>query len=789
MQTLSRPVWPGAFRKLNADGLSEISGVRAEVSKLQTELKTLASRILRLTSEDAVPWSEAEMRLKYKEHIDYLELFFATAREVMVDADKEDLDALIAEYHLYFRDPSSAQEDVWNQIFTLLDDRDIDYAESFASYDPHEVTKWFLRTKHLRAKETDLQLQLDFLKSQQSALLADIEKEKTVYRKECSSLINFLYIGNNFSDVGFREQLKNDSKVKSYIIAADLLSFIHYIKNYYDSTVTDVLISEKVLAWQFMLPKSKEKFNSFFSRWQLEKEACIAAGCPMPSVAVQIQYLSKNILSVHYDSSVVNLFLSQFRLPSDDPNFRRPCESPEQFIDKLMSIVRSTSTNKQVPDLTYTASPLSAPSDEKSRNVKSTAANSSSKDVVTVDHVSAVSVPNKPGPKQSNGQQSKQQQQTRSPSPATSNPNSANLLCGVCKGNHLVVKCPIVLSCPQAQQFYQKMMDAALASRSNKTKYQSHAASIRMLSESLSSNASITDEHDDDSFPNLSYFCLMSDRIAILSIFERDLVMLDSGASAFLFNDASIFSSLDSTPRELKPFKDSVPITVEGHGTVPGLGAAYYDSNCPNIVSFTGLEKAGYCIDARKSNGVTIAFAVHNPVDNTYLLFTLRGATFWCPVSDFFALLRCLPTPSQARPASPSISTLQPVVSRYNLRRQPSAPISRNLIPSHQHKDKSTAALRQEPATTPAQEPRRPTPRKKSSLQVPNFYSGDSDSDSSSAMPIRKRPASKKPRQVRFSATVPEDTASDSVPPLVADSSRIRARFMLGVKTTLKFDI
>jgi hypothetical protein len=70
----------------------------------------------------------------------------------MVDTDKEELNALIAEYHLYFRDPTSAQEDVWNQIFALLDDRDIDYNESFRAYDPHEVTKWFLRAKHLRSK-------------------------------------------------------------------------------------------------------------------------------------------------------------------------------------------------------------------------------------------------------------------------------------------------------------------------------------------------------------------------------------------------------------------------------------------------------------------------------------------------------------------------------------------------------------------------------------------------------------------------------------------------------------
>jgi uncharacterized protein YlxW (UPF0749 family) len=79
---------------------AEVSEVRAEVTKLQTELKTLASRIHRLASADAVPWTEAEINLKYQEHIDYLDLFFATALHVMVDTDKEELNALIAEYHL-----------------------------------------------------------------------------------------------------------------------------------------------------------------------------------------------------------------------------------------------------------------------------------------------------------------------------------------------------------------------------------------------------------------------------------------------------------------------------------------------------------------------------------------------------------------------------------------------------------------------------------------------------------------------------------------------------------------
>jgi hypothetical protein len=127
-----------------------------------------------------------------------------------------------------------------------------------------------------------------------------------------------------------------------------------------------------------------------------------------------------------------------------------------------MSVVRSASTNKQVPDLAYTSS--SAASDDKSKsNAKAatSVSNSSSKDVVTVDHVSAVSVPNKPGAKQSHGQQQKsQQQQPRSPSPAISNSNSAKLQCPCCSGNHLIVKCPIIASCPAAQQFYQKMMDA-----------------------------------------------------------------------------------------------------------------------------------------------------------------------------------------------------------------------------------------------------------------------------------------------------------------------------------------
>ena len=651
-------------------GKQGLENLQTQINKLQSEQKTVLGRITRLEKEP--PWSEAVIQKTYKEHIVVFNSQFDPFWSDGIIPDitaVEDLKSLLQEYHLYFREPSSAQEDVWNQILKLLDVHDVFYEANFAEYRPHEITRWYLKVIPLRIKEVEMSARVDTLKSSFTALLSNSSKESTQYIKDCAAVINFIYTGSNFSDAGFRDKMKADPTVKAFITSANIIQFLLYIKTYYDATSTEVQLYEKLITWQTMVPKRLEKFNSFYERWKLERLAVEQSGCALPSNAVQVAYLSTKILPIFYNDPITKLYLSQFRLPKEDPNFRKASASPEDLCNNLMSIIRSTTTSKQVADISYTVPSASAAAAAPS--TVGNAGKANSKDTVVVDHVAVLSsstIPSKNGNKKNNGitQSGKPADQKAGSSPSTGN---QLFTCPVCFNNHPVIRCAILRSCPAAQKYYELMIAECKKAKSSATKstFKNHAATIKSLSASLENDA----DSDHDSIDDLSYF-VAALSIAKLSAGTLHQVMLDSGATTFLFNDASIFSSLDLTPTPLKPFKDSEPIIVDGQGFVPGLGNAYYDANCYNICSFASLEQSGWSIDAIKCANITTSFAVRSPDASSSIEFHLSGASYWCDATVFFAHLSAANHSSaEIRPASLTVSTLSTVLPSslpYNLR-------------------------------------------------------------------------------------------------------------------------
>ena len=351
----------------------------------------------------------------------------------------------------------------------------------------------------------------------------------------------------------------------------------------------------------------------------------IESGCALPSNAVQVAYLSTKILPVFYNEPITKLYLSQFRLPKEDPHFRKASASPEDLCNNLMAIIRSTTTSKQVADISYTVPSASAAAAAPS--TVGNAGKANSKDTVVVDHVAVLSsstIPSKNGNKKNNGitQSGKPADQKAGSSPSTGN---QLFTCPVCFNNHPVIRCAILLSCPAAKKYYELMLAECKKAKSSATKstFKHHAATIKSLSASLENDA----DSDHDSIDDLSYF-VAALSIAKLSAGTLHQVMLDSGATTFLFNDASIFSSLDLTPTPLKHFKDSEPIIVDGQGFVPGLGNAYYDANCYNIrLCIIGTGWLEHSVDA-----------VRSPEASSSIEFHLSGASYWCDATVFLPI-------------------------------------------------------------------------------------------------------------------------------------------------------
>ena len=452
----------------------------------------------------------------------------------------------------------------------------------------------------------------------------------------------------------------------------------------------------------------------------------------------------------------------------------------------LMSVIQSGSTSKKLPDLSYVM-PSSSSQDASKPTGKSS--NSSVDYVAAMSDAKPTSQPplqgnrrrrggrgrgqnnsqrsqspvahgnngGKPAPSQPNASQSSQ---VRSQSPKPSNQTSfgskaAGFLCGLCGRDHLVVQCPFLRD-PDAQRHYQQIIQIATRPPPRSDgKFQAHAHSIRCLSERLESLSTV-DTVDDDA---LNYFCFMSARICKLN-HSLHQVMLDNGANAFLFNDASVFSELSTTPQLLKPFKDSATITVDGKGSVLGLGQAYFDRACHNILSQGALEDAGWHVDAVKQGNISVSYTVRSPfaAEDDFLSFVRRDRTYWCHADDFFEYLRKF----GPQVTCPTISSVD-AEPRYGLRSRSLSPGNRPAM--QPARIKRSADSHKSAPTTVA--PPRPTSRKVTF----NLESVDSDSElEPTSIPSARRRSIKRSKRPVVFPTQPPSDSDDSMPALAQSS-------------------
>ena len=373
----------------------------------------------------------------------------------------------------------------------------------------------------------------------------------------------------------------------------------------------------------------------------------------------------------------------------------------------------------------------------------------------------------------------------QSPKPGQQSTFGANAQCPLCERyGHIVIQCPFFRENPEAQRLYNQMIRVvAKPPAKSGDRLKTHVNSIRYLSEQLESTGLDSDYEDE----GLKYFCAM--RVCKLN-HSLSQVMLDNGANAFLFNDASVFSQLRNEPQALRPFKDSVSITVDGVGSVSGLGQAYFDRGSHNIVSHGGLEDVGWYVDAVKRGNITTQYIVRSPLASIddVLIFKRRDRTYWCHAPTFFDYLRRFNPQDCPTGSISSVDSLEP---RYGLRSRSLSPRSRAAL--QPARVRHSAGISSS-ATTPAASPG-PTPRRKVTFSL------DSDSESERDVPPKRRATVRRPRSravasnrydsLRISsdsdvslesdsandlpALVPDSDSEDDVPPLVVDSSESEA--------------
>ena len=355
----------------------------AEVDEIQTNLSILVAQVRDLEYREKKiinepPWTPANLTRLQNEYRDTLMGHLASSRLHLPIEVQGLFDLQISELMLYFREPSMIIRNIYEQLQQMC----AEHGVVIPDYINHAVSAWFQKAGVLRDQALKMQLDIDLSRARLSAALQNHEREKTEYMRQCCAVLTHLQQSNLYSDAAFRDRMKHDPLVLEYVREGDLLAYISYVKNVYDPTVSPTVLSDKLLEWQFMVPKAKERFNAFYDRWTVDKDACIAAGCSMPPNDIQVSSMINRILIPFYQDGTVKSFLSQLRLPPSDPLHRALPGTVEELVSTLMSVIQSGSTSKKLPDLSYVM-PSSSAQDASKPTGKSS--NSS------VDYVAAMS--------------------------------------------------------------------------------------------------------------------------------------------------------------------------------------------------------------------------------------------------------------------------------------------------------------------------------------------------------------------------------------------------------------